>query len=182
VEVHVPLALANLIVTAVFALAGDVTMKPYPRKTTGTSPRWGGGSARLFEILRGSGSRASCSCATWEVGHGRKGALTTYYPEETRWDYAPANRGKHILTQRPDGRRMRWPATCERPSAGQGDRIDPASTPPTPRTQVPRPFEIDYSRCVFCGLCVEACPEDAIRMVKETPACRGSTAGRCGSA
>jgi NADH-quinone oxidoreductase subunit I len=30
-------------------------------------------------------------------------------------------------------------------------------------------FEIDYSRCVFCGLCVEACPEDAIRMVKEVP-------------
>ena len=30
-------------------------------------------------------------------------------------------------------------------------------------------FEIDYSRCVFCGLCVEACPEDAIRMAKEVP-------------
>ena len=30
-------------------------------------------------------------------------------------------------------------------------------------------FEIDYSRCVFCGLCVEACPEDAIRMAPEMP-------------
>ncbi len=39
-----------------------------------------------------------------------------------------------------------------------------------PRTRSIRlRFEIDYSRCVFCGLCVEACPEDAIRMVKETP-------------
>jgi len=25
-------------------------------------------------------------------------------------------------------------------------------------------FIIDISRCCFCGFCVEACPEDAIRM------------------
>ena len=28
----------------------------------------------------------------------------------------------------------------------------------------PRIFEIDELRCVVCGLCVEACPCDAIRM------------------
>jgi NADH-quinone oxidoreductase subunit I len=28
----------------------------------------------------------------------------------------------------------------------------------------PVAFEIDLLRCCFCGLCVEACPEDAIRM------------------
>lgn len=28
----------------------------------------------------------------------------------------------------------------------------------------PVTFDIDLLRCCFCGLCVEACPEDAIRM------------------
>jgi NADH-quinone oxidoreductase subunit I len=25
-------------------------------------------------------------------------------------------------------------------------------------------YELDIARCCFCGMCVEACPEDAIRM------------------
>jgi NADH-quinone oxidoreductase subunit I len=48
--------------------------------------------------------------------------------------------------------------------------IDAGFDPDDPvHPKYPIRFEIDYSRCIFCGLCVEACPEDAIRMVKEVP-------------
>lgn len=30
--------------------------------------------------------------------------------------------------------------------------------------KMPKSFDIDLGLCIFCGYCVEACPEDAIRM------------------
>jgi NADH-quinone oxidoreductase subunit I len=30
--------------------------------------------------------------------------------------------------------------------------------------RIPEVFDIDLSRCMFCGLCEEACPEEAIVM------------------
>ena len=61
--------------------------------------------AYLFEILRGLSITGGVFMRNmWRWMTLRKGALTTYYPEETRADYAPRNRGKHVLTQRPDGR------------------------------------------------------------------------------
>jgi NADH-quinone oxidoreductase subunit I len=36
---------------------------------------------------------------------------------------------------------------------------------PDPDVQkAPARFVLDLSRCCFCGFCVEACPEDALRM------------------
>jgi NADH-quinone oxidoreductase subunit I len=128
--------------------------------------------AYLFEILRGlaiTGGVFLRNMGKWVTG--RKGALTSYYPEETRPDYAAANRGKHVLTQRPDGRPQCVACNmCATVCPAKVIEIEAAFDPGDPtHPKYPSRFEIDYSRCVFCGLCVEACPEDAIRMAKEVP-------------
>ena len=89
----------------------------------------------------------------------------------TRFDYAAGNRGKHILTQRPDGSPQCIACNmCATVCPAKVIEIEAAFDPSdAAHPKYPARFEIDYSRCVFCGLCVEACPEDAIRMVKEVP-------------
>ncbi len=81
-------------------------MKPYARKQYWNRPTMSWWErAYLPEILRGLGITGGVflrNMGRWITL--RKGALTTYYPEETRPDYAAGNRGKHVLTQRPDGR------------------------------------------------------------------------------
>ena len=136
--------------------------KPYVRKRYWNEPEMGWYErAYFFEVWRGIRITGGVFLANlWKFMTGRKGALTAYYPEETRADYAAHNRGKHILTQRPDGRPQ-----CV--ACNMCATVCPAQV-----------IEIDYSRCVFCGLCVEACPEDAIRMVKETPDLPGFDRGR----
>jgi len=129
--------------------------------------------AYLPEIMRGLGITSGVFLRNmWRWITGRKGALTTYYPEERRADYAPLNRGKHVLVQRADGRPQCVACNlCATVCPAKVIEIE-IGVHPTDHAHPTYPvrFEIDYSRCVFCGLCVEACPEDAIRMLPDTPA------------
>ena len=148
-------------------------MKPYARPRYWNEPTMGWWErAYIFEVVRGlwiTGRIFVRNMARWIVG--KKGALTTYYPEETRADFAPANRGKHILVQRDDGKPQCIACNlCATVCPAKVIEIEAAFDPTDEKhPKYPATFEIDYSRCVFCGLCVEACPEDAIRMLKEVP-------------
>ena len=128
--------------------------------------------AYVFELARGLSITTGIflrNMGKWITG--KRGAVTYYYPEERRPDFAPANRGKHILTQRPDGSPQCIACNmCATVCPAKVIEIETAFDPNDPaHPKSPKRFEIDYSRCVFCGLCVEACPEDAIRMVTDVP-------------
>ena len=148
-------------------------MKPYTRPKYWNAPTmsfWE--RAYVFEVARGLFITGRIFTRNmWRWIRGGKGALTTYYPEETRADYAPLNRGKHILVQRADGTPQCIACNlCATVCPAKVIEIEAAFNPDNPEhPKYPARFEIDYSRCVFCGLCVEACPEDAIRMLPEVP-------------
>lgn len=128
--------------------------------------------AYLFEILKGLKVTAKHFLVNMGIHLSRlvgiktrnRGSVTYQYPEERR-PLSPRLRTLHRLVKRESGEpRCVACMMCETICPAKCIYIVGADHPDPNIEKHPVRFDIDIGVCIFCGLCVEACPEDAIRM------------------
>ena len=97
----------------------------------------------------------------------KSAAVTFQYPEQKR-PLAPRLRTRHRLTVREEGTpRCVGCMLCETVCPAKCITIVAGEHPDPNVEKYPTRFDIDLGVCVYCGYCVEVCPEDAIRMDTE---------------
>jgi len=132
------------------------------------TPNW----VRLYlpELLRGfyiTSRHFVLNFAGFIPGLGRlvkKQVVTIQYPEEERV-ISERWRGRHRLNRREDGSSKCVACfCCQTVCPAQCISIKAGESPEGEVEKFPLSFELNLFECVFCGLCVESCPCDALYM------------------